>query len=117
MEQKSKRSALRYTLPPHRISYRKKGQTGEATLINISTAGLFAEMATLPLQPGDEIALILDCFKEQDDAPLELKGKMVRVNFDEFAASFIDIDREQMVQLLRLLAQEKRTNMGSGLVF
>lgn len=108
MEQKSKRNALRYTLPPHRISYRKKGQTGEATLINISTAGLFAEMATLPVQPGEELILVLNCFKEQEDTPLELKGKAVRVNFDEFAVSFIDIDREQMAQLLRLLAQEKR---------
>ncbi|MBE0582987.1 MAG: hypothetical protein IH612_04415, partial [Desulfofustis sp.] len=36
------------------------------------------------------------------------KARVVRVDFDIFAASFIDTSTEQTAFLLRLLAQEKR---------
>jgi hypothetical protein len=110
MQHKSKRNALRYQISPRQISYERDGQSsGEATLINISTAGLLVELATLPVQPDDELSITLSCFKQRKRADtLVFKARVVRVDFDIFAASFIDTSTEQTAFLLRLLAQEKR---------
>jgi hypothetical protein len=40
--------------------------------------------------------------------PMELKGRAMCVKFDKFAASYVDIDRELMVQLLLLCVKEKK---------
>jgi hypothetical protein len=118
MHQKSKRNALRYQISPRQITYGRDEQNGEATLVNISTAGLLVELATLPVQFDDEIAVTLACFKQRSAADtLIFKARVVRVDFDEFAASFIDTTKEQTAFLLRLLAQEKRngtTTVESG---
>ncbi len=116
MQQKSKRNALRYQISPRQITYVRDEQSGEATLVNISTAGLLVELATLPVQPDDEISITLSCFKQRSPTEsLIFKARIVRVDFDEFAASFIDTTREQTAFLLRLLAQEKRNGTDDSL--
>jgi len=115
MQQKSKRNALRYQISPRQITYGRDEQNGEATLVNISTAGLLVELATLQVQLGDEISVTLSCFKQQSTTDsLIFKARVVRVDFDEFAASFIDTSREQTAFLLYLLAQEKRNGAGDS---
>ncbi|MCB2173626.1 PilZ domain-containing protein, partial [bacterium] len=96
-------------ISPRQITYERDEQSGEATLVNISTAGLLVELATLPVLHDDEICITLSCFKQRSPTEsLTFKARIVRVDFDEFAASFIDTTREQTAFLLRLLAQEKR---------
>ncbi len=111
MERKSQRNALRYQVKPRQINYSLGTEAGVATLINISTAGLLVELATVPVSVGDEITVSLSCFNRKiQEALLLMKARVVRVSFDEFAASFIDSSREQTELLLRILAEEIRGN-------
>ncbi|MGB3221797.1 MAG: PilZ domain-containing protein [Desulforhopalus sp.] len=103
---KSKRSALRFPCDHQLVSYKTAYDTGEAQLINISTAGCVFSELTMPL-PMQEKILASIAFPGEGYT-FQAQGVVVRVENDCTAISFTLVEPEDQAQLRRHFARQMR---------
>ncbi len=103
---KSKRSALRFPCDHQLVSYKTAYDTGEAQLINISTAGCVFSELTMPLSLQERI-LVSIAFPDEDYT-FQAQGLVVRIENDCTAISFTLVESEDQAQLRRHFARQMR---------
>jgi hypothetical protein len=103
---KSKRSALRFPCDHQLVSYKTAYDTGEAQLINISTAGCILFELTMPLSMQEKI-LVSIAFPEEDYM-FQAQGVVVRIENDSTAISFTLVEPEDQAQLRRYFSRQMR---------
>lgn len=82
------------------------GQLGEATLVNISSGGCAAANSSEKLNINEPVLIILEL--SESEKPLELKGKIIRVEEDAFSAEFTGLKPEFIKNFPKMLARELR---------
>lgn len=90
--QKSRRSAFRFRCSKEPVTYRTAYEDGEALLTNISTEGCALEWATNPPRLNEKMLVRIDL--ENEEAVVEIKAEVVRVEGTDFAVKFLLIEPE-----------------------
>ena len=103
---KSKRSALRFPCDHQLMSYKSAYDTGEAQLINISTAGCVFFELTLPLTVEQKILVSIDF--PDENYTFQAQGVVVRVENDCTAVSFTLVEADDQAQLRRYFSKQIR---------
>ncbi len=107
-----KRNGLRLHLHEFPVAYRVNDRSGQCVLIDISTSGCSVKSATQLPSVNEEILLIFN-FQLQDIQPniFKIKAKVVRIESDNFAAVFIDLDKDTQEQLWKCLIAELQRDL------
>ncbi len=103
----AKRNGLRFHLNEFPVVYRLNDLSGQSDLVDISTSGCSVKSATQIPSVNEEIILIFN-FQLQDIQPniFKIKAKVVRVEGDNFATVFIDLEKDDQDQLWKCLIAE-----------
>jgi hypothetical protein len=102
----SQRVAFRFRLPCP-ISYSAGDASGQASLVDISAAGVRIEGATSRLQPGTRVRLNLRLGDELELT--EAEAEVIRQTETGFAARFVEMDRELTLHLLNLIGEAEKS--------
>lgn len=107
-----KRNGLRFHLHEFPVVYRINDISGQGDLGDISTSGCSVKSASQMPSVNEEIVLIFN-FQVQDIQPniFKIKAKVVRVEGDNFATVFIDLQKDDQEQLWKCLIAELQRDL------
>lgn len=78
-------------------------------MLNISQSGFLVELATVPVLPGNKVTVSLSCFPPfKKEETLNLEAEVVRVDFDQFAGNFTDINHSHASFMVKHLSAAAR---------
>lgn len=105
----TKRNGLRFHIHGHQVKYTIDQEEGKGDLVDISISGCAVQGQTIPLATEQVISIVIP-IDHGDDLPLSFTSaaKVVRVQDDQFAAQFLDLDERQNAQLYKWFAYEVR---------
>ncbi len=105
-----KRNGIRFHLHQPSVEYMIENTKGEGNILNMSTSGCAVASATL--QPSStDVNILLEFSFESDDAESEvftIKARVVRVESNQFAAEFINLEKDRKDQLWKCLVYESQ---------
>lgn len=108
LEQGMRRDAARFQLKHLLVQYIFDNAGGQGNIIDISTGGCAAELSSpAPFTLGDNIDLSI-IFDEHAEFIMDFRSKarVVRVDDEQFAVQFVDLDEKQKKELHERLAYE-----------
>ena len=104
-----KRNGLRFRINSQQITYSINKEEGQGNLIDISISGCKVQEPSIPLSADKEISITIPFHQDQDTpASFTITAKVVRVQGDQVAFQFVDLDDDQKAQLYQSLAFEAR---------
>ena len=105
-KEQSKRSAFRFRCSKEPVTYRTAYEEGEALLKNISTDGCALEWATNPPEVDEKILLIIEL--EGEEAAVEIRAQVVRVEDKDFAVKFLLIEHAAKARIRNYFSRKAR---------
>ncbi len=105
----NQRAALRLVLHQQAVKYRVNDEEQDALLRDISSSGCVIETDSPMFTVGEELSVAIKLFQEEIDLGLsEISAEVVRVEADQFAVKFLNIDGDVEKELWEILVNESR---------
>jgi hypothetical protein len=107
-----KRNGLRFRINSQHITYTINKEEGQGYLVDISTSGCKLRQPTIPLIADKEISINISFHQDQDTpTSFTISANVVRVQGDQVAVQFVDLDDDQKALLYQCVAFEARREL------
>ena len=106
LENSIKRNGIRFNISKLPVEYIFEKMNGAGNIYNISTSGCAVESATLPVKTDTKISIKFEFREHAVKAEFVLESRVVRVDVNNFAVQFENLDNDQRGLLWKCLLEE-----------